>query len=263
VKMSSERGASTVPHEGIRSKGQRVPLFLLAGLGLTLFAPMTFASPCATATISTYDSESFTCTIDGYTLEDFTFGEFETGGATLLSDSQIILTPTTSPGGMLFTFSPASEPNFEDGAGQTEEYVFQYELDPVLPKVTGTSIDTGPNDPVTLTGQFCGNGTVLPISPLPYAGQPTYCTGSGAVYPVLLQVTGDSQTASQTFSTAVTDLDTQLILDLDGPASVPFFQSGVVVPSSPTPEPSTALWLVPGMLALGWLRKRSLAKASR
>jgi hypothetical protein len=237
-------------------------------LGLTFLTPALFGQalpppPCVQASIATYDAEGFECSIDGYTLESFTFDSSETGGATLLSDSNIILTPSTSADGMLFHFSAANGYEFDTLSGQDAEYIFQYELDPVLPKIKGTSIDTGPNDPVTLTGQFCGNGSVLPISPLPYAGQPTYCTGSGAVYPAELQVTGNSQTASQSFSTVVTDLDTQLILDLDGPASVEFFESGVGINGSPVPEPSTALWLVPGMLALGWLRKRSLAKASR
>ena len=256
-----------MPHVRTESKGERFPLVLLAGLGLIFFAPAMFGSPlpCGVATVATYDAAGFECTIDGYLLEDFTFNDYETGGATLLSDSSILLTPSTSRDGILFNFSPVSEPNFATDAGQTAEYIFQYELDPVLPRVTGTSIDTGPNDPVTLTGQFCGNGTVLPISPLPYAGQPTYCTGNGAVYPAKLQISGESQFAAQTFSTVVTDLDTQLILDLSGDSSVPFFESGVDVigSGSPVPEPSTALWLVPGMLALVWLRKRTLAKAGR
>jgi hypothetical protein len=259
-----------VPQERNRSTGQRFPLFLIAGFGLTFFVPSMFGqslappppSPCVQASVATYATEGFECSIDGYVLDGFTFSSSETGEATLLSDSDIILTPSTSSSGMLFHFAPASGFFFDVPEDQTAEYIFQYELDPVLPRIQGTSIDTGPNDPVTLIGQFCGNGTVAPY----VVGNTTSCSGTdpAGIYPSELEVTGNSQTASGTFPVLVTDLDTQLILDLDGPANVAFFESGVGVNGSDStvPEPSTALWLVPGVLALAWLRKRSLAKAA-
>jgi hypothetical protein len=217
-------------------------------------------SPCVQASVATYDAAGFECSIDGYTLGDFTFGSSETGEASLLSDSDIILTPSVNSGGMLFHFSAADGFAFSTSDGETAEYIFQYELDPVLPRIQGTSIDTGPNDPVTLIGQFCGNGTVAPY----VAGNPTSCSGTfpGGIFPSELQVTGNDQAATGTFPVVVTDLDTQLILDLDGAASVEYFESGVGVNGSPVPEPASALWLVPGMLGLAWLRKRSLAKTA-
>jgi len=185
-------------------------------------------------------------------LEDFTFTQSETGGAPLLSDSEITLTPSTPSGGMLFQFSPAEGFEFSVPSGGEAQYIFQYELDPALPQVLGTSIDTGPNDPVTLIGQFCGNGTVEPY----VAGNPTSCSGTNpaGVFPTELEVTGNNQSASRNFPVPVTDLDTQLVLDLDGPADIQYFDAGVT--TNTVPEPSTALLLVPGMLALAWLRKR-------
>jgi len=254
-----------VPHVRTESKGERFPLVLLAGLGLIFFAPAMFGSPilpCAQATVSTYDAGGFQCTIDGYTLEDFSFSNSTTGGAPLLSASDIVLTPSTTSGGMLFVFSPAEGSEFNVPEGDAQ-YIFQYELDPLLPQVMGTSIDTGPNDPVTLIGQFCGNGTVAPY----VSGDPTSCSGTNTsgIFPKELEVTGNDQSATGNFPVLVTDLDTQLILNLDGPASIQFFETGVniVGTGNAVPEPSTALWLVPGMLALAWLRKRAIAKAAR
>jgi hypothetical protein len=56
----------------------------------------------------------------------------------------------------------------------------------------------------------------------------------------------------------VTDLDTQLILDLDGPASVQSFGSTVDLNTASVPEPSAILWQTPLMLALLWVGKRRL-----
>jgi len=95
-----------VPHQRMASKGQRFHLFLLAGFGLTLLAPALFGDPCGQATVATYRAAGFQCTIDGYVLEDLTFSDSETGAATLLSDSEIVLTPSIVPDGISFQFCP-------------------------------------------------------------------------------------------------------------------------------------------------------------
>jgi hypothetical protein len=234
------------------SSGRRVPLALLFALGLTFVASTLFGSPlpCPTAPVTTYEATGFQCVIEGYTLEDFTFSDSETGGATLLTPDEITVNPTFStPSSVAFQFFGA----FSAASGQTEEYIVQYDLDPVLPRVTGQSIDLGPSDPVTLTGQFCGNGMLVgPYVP----GSPTNCSGTNTagIFPLTLQTTGNDTTVSAPFPVTATTVDTRLILDLTGPSSATFFGTNADI--IPTPEPSTSLWLAPGMFAMMWLRKK-------
>lgn len=221
--------------------------------GLSLLTPALFGDPlpaCVEASLSTYDASGFQCTIDGYSLEDVTFSSSQTGGASLLSDSQITVDPTITTG-----VSVAFEGDFVAAAGQTEEYIVQYELDPQLPRISGVSADTGKGDPITLTGQFCGNGTLGAY----VADMPTSCSGSdtSGIFPTNLQIDGNDMFATAEFPTLVTNLDSRLVLDLDGPASVTSFGSTANV-SNVVPEPSTGLFLAPGMLAILWLRKRFL-----
>jgi hypothetical protein len=238
--------------------GHRMALALLFTLGLTLVAPGVFASPapCVVASVATYQASGFQCTVEGYTFEDFTFSDSETGGATLLTPSQITVNPTFStPNSVAFQFFG----DFATTADQTEEYIVQYELDPVLPHITGEGIDIGPADPVTLTGQFCGNGMLVGDF---VAGSPTNCSGTNpsGIFPLTLVTTGDGTIASAPFASIVTDVDTRLVLDLSGSSSTTFFGTNADITAvSSVPEPSTSLWLAPGMFALLWLRKRWLA----
>ncbi len=237
------------------ASGHRMQLALLFALCLTFVAPALFGSPlpCPVAPVTTYQGAGYQCTVEGYTLQDFTFSESQTGGATLLTPGEITVNPTFStPDSVSFQFFGA----FSAAAGQTEEYIVQYLLDPLLPQITGQGIDLGPSDPVTLTGQFCGNGMLVG----PYAaGNPTACSGTdpSGIFPLTLQTTGDGTTASAPFPSTVTNVDTRLVLDLSGASSTTYFGTNAEI--SGVPEPSTSLWLAPGMLALLWLRKKRLA----
>jgi hypothetical protein len=241
--------------------GQRVLLALLFTLGLTFVAPGLLGSPvlpCPVASVATYETLG-QCTIEGFTFEDFTFSESQTGGATLLTPSQITVNPTFStPNSVSFQFFG----DFSSAADQTEEYIVQYELDPVLPQIVAQSIDLGPADPVTLIGQFCGNGSLVGAY---VAGSPANCSGTNeaGIFPLNLAVTstdGSPQTTPPAqFPLIATDVDTRLVLDLDGLSSTTYF--GTNAELTGVPEPSTSLWLAPGMLALFWLRKKWLANA--
>jgi hypothetical protein len=245
--------------------GRRRWLVPLLAFACTLLAPALFGNPlptCGVASLATYDAAGYQCTLGDFTLEDFTFSSTQTGGATLLSDSQITVDPTSSSStGISLQFNG----NFTALADQTEQYVFQYELDPVLPRISGPSIDLGPNDPVSLTGEFCGNGTIVSSPNTNPSTQPT-CSGNdpAGIFPAKLQISGAPAGASlnYAFPQLVTNLDSRLILDLDGPASVQTF--GTTANLTPTPEPSTVLWLTPALFAALWLRKSRLsARAAR
>ena len=232
---------------------RRTWLVTLAAFTAGVFSPGLFASSlsisaCGRGTVATYDVPGFQCTVDGYTLQDFTFADSATGGATLLPDSAINVDPSGSnSSGISLQFSG----NFIVPAGQTAEYIFQYELDPVLPMISSLTVKTGPGDPVTLTGQFCGNGTLNAFE----SGQPTSCSGTNptGIFPATVLVEGNNMSASTQFPVLVTDLDSRLVLDLVGPASITSF--GTTVNISPVPEPSTSLWLALGILVVLWLRR--------
>lgn len=241
-----------------------MPLGLLVALGLTFVVPALFGSPlpCAVASVTTYEASGFQCTVEGYTFEDFTFSDSQTGGATLLTTDQITVDPTFStPDSVSFQFEAPLGTPFSALAGQTEEYIVQYELDPLLPRITGQGIDLGPADPVTLTGQFCGNGMLVGDY---VAGNPTNCSGTNpsGIFPLTLQNTVDNTLVTGLFPSIVTDVDTRLILDLDGASSTTYFGTNAdITPNvSGVPEPSSLLWLAPAMFALLWLRKKRTAE---
>jgi hypothetical protein len=231
-------------------------LFLVTALALAVLTPGLSGTPlpCVVGTVADYQAAGFQCTMGSYTLEQFTFSDSATGGASLVDPSNISVVPTFNAAtGIAVEF----DANFSANVGQTAQYIIQYELDPLLPRLTGTSISTGPNDPVTLTGQFCGNGTLAAY----VAGQPTSCTGTAiaGIFPLTLTITGNNQMNSQSFPVLVTDIDTRLILDLEGPASVYTFgmATSFATPDiSLSPEPSTFLLLASGLFALICCRRK-------
>jgi hypothetical protein len=193
-----------------------------------------------------------------FILTGFTFVSSSTGEASLVTASQITVDPTGStPTSLSLQFSTPG--GFHVNQGQTAEYIFRYLLDPLLPGIGGPIVDLGPNDPVTLTGEFCGDGT---LSSAPKA-QPVVCIGSATtgIFPARLQIVGTGTPASQSFQfpSLVTTMDNRLILDLVGPANLASFGWGATVNGTgptPAPEPSTLLLLTPALLALTWARKR-------
>ncbi len=246
---------------GITSR--TISLSFIAALALLVLASGLSGSPltCATGTVSDYEVLGFQCSLGSYTLEQFTFSDSSTGEALLVDPSNISVVPIyNSASGIAVEF----QGDFNVSAGQTAQYIIQFELDPLLPNLTGTSISLGPNDPVTLTGQFCGNGTLAPF----VAGQPTSCSGTSTtgIFPLTLTITGNNQATSQSFPVVVTDIDNRLILDLVGPASVTEFGTGISFASpdvSLAPEPSTPLLLASGLFAFVWWRKKQAARISK
>jgi hypothetical protein len=272
VKKNGRKDLMNMHSGNVKSVLHRIGLTPVALFALTLLAPALFGSPlptCGVASLATYDAAGYECTLGVFTLDDFTFSDSQTGEATLLSDSQIMVDPSGStPTAINFQFSTPS--GFSVGDDQTAEYIVQYQMDPVLPKVTGGTIDLGPNDPVTLTGEFCGNGTLYSAPNTDPSVEPT-CLGTNplGIFPSKLQLVGSGPGVSTSFdfpSLVVTTLDTRLILDLDGPAEVDYFGSTANVtfggpsPVSSVPEPSTSLLLAPGLLAFVWLRKKWQAR---
>jgi len=251
----------------IRPKAKpRLRLAFFIALVCFAHVPALFASQlsptslCSQASLTVYLSEG-SCIIGDYTLKNFTFGSSGTGGANLLSASQIMVDPTGSTiNNIALQFSAAG--GFHAAAGQTAEYILHWNLDPFFPSIGGPDIDLGPNDPVILTGEFCGDG-VLSSAP---NTQPVTCTGSAptGIFPAGLQIVGSGAPASVAahFPILVTTMDNRLILDLNGPASVDSFGWQGSVTPIPSPEPAAWLLLLSGLVALPWLRKKLPAGAN-
>jgi len=247
-----------------RPNERRFGLLLILVLACLAYVPALHASEtgqiplCGPNSLAVYLEEG-SCTIGDYTLKNFTFISSGTGEPVLLSPSQIMVDPTGSTlTSIALQFS--ADGGFHVDSNQTAEYIFHWNLDPFFPSIGGPFIDLGPNDPVTLTGEFCGDG-LLSSDP---GAQPVSCTGSAptGIFPVRLQIvgTGDPSTVSDRFPSLVTTMDNRLILDLNGPADVDSFGwTGTVTPVE-SPEPATWILLVSGLLALPWLRKKLPAR---
>ena len=244
-----------MPSNEILSRCARVWWYPVAVLGVSLFAPAMFASPCEVAPLTTYEATGFTCTIDGYTLSDLTFSSSSTGGAPLATDSEITVNPFLDSSGYVIQFE---SDDFTNDTSGTAQYIAQYELDPVLPRINGIDIDLGPADPPILIGQFCGNGAFTgPFDPSNIASD---CMGTdpAGIFPLTLgPLNTNNSDVGMDFPIPVTSVDNRLIMQLDGPSSAAYFEEGVSLVT--TPEPSLLALLIPALFGLVLLRRKRLA----
>lgn len=235
---------------GLESFGLRIWPVALCALGATLFAPTLFGGTCTVGTLASYQTGvNSGCTIDGYTV-DFDDGDlsdsqgFSATGVNQLTPSDITVTPTFTATSFTIEFSTPSDFLFEGQAGGNT-YEFDYTLDPVLPKIESVTENTGPGDPPSLSGLFCGDGIIL-----------NGVCEDGTPVSISMVASGSSQTsATATFPSPQTDLETELTLVLDPCQTINNFGSTVNL----VPEPSM-LWLTPGLVGLIFLRKKWLAK---
>jgi hypothetical protein len=252
------------------SAERRVRLGLALLICIGPLAPSAFGvSSCVTDTYANYELTG-SCTIGQFTLQGFSFSnssipaQSTPGAPILLTASQIQVDPTGSGAGALsLRFTSLAGGGFSVAAGQFAEYIFRYQVDPPPPIIRGAQIDLGANDPVTLTGEYCGNGTLVSAP----GAIPVTCTGTSpsGIFPGRVSITGPSavtQSQSFTFPQPVSTVDTRLILDLEGRntpsgSHVTFFASDTNLVVA-VPEPSMLLLAPFGLLAL-WrarLRKR-------
>jgi hypothetical protein len=236
----------------LESIGQRIWPGALFALGVTLLTPTLFGDTCVVGTLTSYESggTNYGCTLGpdaGYTMD---FESFTDSGVDLLTPDEIVVTPSSTATSLTFEFSAAAGYEFAGDPGFTNTYAFEYNLDPPLPKLSGASINTGPGDPPQLTGEFCGDSLVV---------SPTGCSRGGSYLGIgPMTATGNIQTSDPAyFPSLQTSMDTELTLVLDPCESIANFGSTAYLA---TPEPSGLLWLTPGLLAIAWLRKKSLAK---
>ena len=233
----------------------RVSLVVLALGAPNLFGTMM----CGPDTYANYIAQG-QCTIGPggiFTLQGFSFvsssipAQGGPGAPTLLDPSQINVTPSAGASSIALQFTPAG--GFNVGVGQFAEYIFRYQIDPPPPVIGDQSIDLGPDDPVTLKGEFCGNGT-LTSAPNTV---PVTCTGSNpaGIFPGSVTLTGPSgvpRTADFMFPVRVSTEDVRLILDLDGRGTTTGAHADFIGSTTGfttvIPEPSTSMLTLAGLL---------------
>jgi len=221
------------------------------------------ADPCVTQSLQAYIAlDGGQCSVGILNFSDFTFTSSGTGGATLLTASQIELSPAGDGDlGGGFTIAPVGPATFSVALGQTATYVIDwfFLIDPG-PRADGASLGMDPPfGDVTITQSYCNDSF---FSTGPNGG--TVCTGrADPSSPQSLQVTTippvltDSiffDPAAQNFASVRT------IITLNGTNGPSGFDSltgtaSVIDPS--TPEPVSSALAAGGLLVtLGLIRRR-------
>lgn len=116
-----------------------------------LFVPLAWAAPCSSDSLAAYVGLTNGCTIG--TAPTFTFSNFAfsvlnvAGGPTVLTPSQIMVTPTykSAEGALELTFSSSG---FSVGGGQMVQYLISYTVDPPPPEVIRFDLSFATDPPV-------------------------------------------------------------------------------------------------------------------
>jgi hypothetical protein len=177
----------------------------------------------------------------------------ETGGATLLNASEILVTPTESANLLGGTFTFSGEPGFSFGvgAGQTAQYFINYSyfIDPG-PIMDDAQLFLG-NDPgnTTVTQFFCNDLMLTTPGPTPGC---RLNVDHPIVSPQMLQVTTAMPNASIMFMNPAMNtgaIETDILLDgTNGPTNFAFIASTLNVDG---PEPAGVFLALGGLAAIG------------
>jgi hypothetical protein len=233
-------------------------LSVLSGqLGAQTAAP----SSCGQNTLNNYDSPGFTCILgekSGGILEfsGFSFSALDiTGAPTLLTDSQIEVTPDPVGEGGGFTFTATGGPGFAVGIGQAASYAIDYSFFLVTDPL-GSAASMG-MDPVT------GN---VGISETVCADDNDTCPtfGVSSLNPPSTVCTLPNLTAPCWENSIPVDIlrnaSISNTIDLTGSPNSgasfdDFTATYTVTDSSATPEPLTSVLGFAGLVAIGLFRR--------
>jgi hypothetical protein len=225
---------------------------LSAMTSVPLLQAGSLAPVCVTDTLADYDSlfgpaSESQCSIGIHNFSSFTFSASGTGSPTLLSDSNIEVTPifTGDPHALPQSLSLELSGNFSVATGQTATYVINwfYSIDNG-PADDGASMGMDPSGAVTVTQVFCPDGGVVGDC------NNTQTTLQDTTIPLHLF-------DSKVFTVAnFAEVQTTIFLNgANGSSSFANVTSTSDVINSTAPEPTTVLLGLGGVLSLAGLRK--------
>ena len=228
---------------------------VLLGLFVLATSANVFSATCIPETLSYYKTnygELNACTSGNLNFFSFDFSKLSTYGAVTAND--IFITPDPSQNTLLFNGVSASTFNHTVLAGQAEQYLISYVIDPP-PIVAGDDLTLDPpTGPIYVSrwsctdqpfSQFPTPSSIAGVAPTSYATNSFECLN--AANPYFIQVSPLTQlSASVTFAVPARYVFTRMAIDLL-PGQVTGLEGIVSQSQTTVPEPGT---FVPAALAL-------------
>ncbi len=217
---------------------------------VVLLCGRLYAGPCTVGSLQTYEAlpsgPTGGCTIgNGIFAYNFTFSAMSSGGATVLADSAITVTPSSVGPLASLAFSAAG---FSVTSGQTATYLIGYTYDPFDDIVSMDDLE----DPPSATGTGSSNITSLGCLNQAFVGS---TCGTSTVSVNVFDNASTSQLTNKVSFSGVTVLGVQNTIALQGGTGSASFDG--FTNESSIPEPAT--WLTCGAclcLQLGLLLAR-------
>jgi hypothetical protein len=223
------------------------------------------ADPCLSQSLQQYQSlDGAQCSVGILNFSDFTFSSSGSGGATLLTAADILVTPSTNGDlGGGFSLSAISPGAFAVAEGQTATYVIDwfFLIDPG-PRSAGAELGMDPPfGDVTITQSYCvdsffGTGANGGVDCVGRAASMAPQTLTVTTIPPHLDDSIIFNPAALNFASVMTTIT---INGTAGPSGFDSTTGTAVVVDSSTPEPVTSVLALGGLLVtLGVIRKRSV-----
>jgi hypothetical protein len=237
-------------------------LFTKLAILLAAAASSVSAASCVTGTLQYYETnygELTPCTVGVLSFYSFDFGTLSAAGAVTAND--ILITPDTATNSLLFSGALGSTFNHVVAAGQREQYLLSYVIDPP-PIVAGDDLSLDPpTGPIFVSRWSCTN---QPFDTTPSAGSiagaavSSYATGYKCLNgssPYFLQVSPTTVLSqSVTFSTPASYVFSRMAIDLL-PGEIAGLDAIVAQPSL-VPELGTFVPVAMTLAGLVFYRRR-------